>query len=74
MISGRRAERPDAQPLQPEDVRRLRPTPRAKIIRRALRLTQEQFALRYHIPIGTLGIGNRAAPNPTSPRAPIYGR
>jgi putative transcriptional regulator len=29
-------------------------TPRAKIIRRALDLTQEEFAARYRIPLGTL--------------------
>jgi len=29
-------------------------TPRAKIIRRALGLAQEEFAARYRIPIGTL--------------------
>lgn len=29
-------------------------TPRVKIIRRALRLTQEAFSARYHIPLGTL--------------------
>jgi putative transcriptional regulator len=29
-------------------------TPEAKIIRRALRLTQEEFASRYRIPLGTL--------------------
>jgi len=29
-------------------------TPQAKIIRRALGITQEEFAARYHIPIGTL--------------------
>ena len=29
-------------------------TPRAKIIRRALGLSQEEFAARYQIPIGTL--------------------
>jgi putative transcriptional regulator len=29
-------------------------TPQAKIIRRALELTQEEFAARYHIPLGTL--------------------
>ena len=29
-------------------------TPQAKLIRRALELTQEEFAARYHIPIGTL--------------------
>ena len=28
--------------------------PRAKIIRRALGLSQEDFAARYHIPFGTL--------------------
>lgn len=45
---------PDAQPLTPEDFKRMKRTPRAKIIRRALGLSQEEFALRYHIPIGTL--------------------
>ncbi|MCW5978622.1 MAG: helix-turn-helix domain-containing protein [Bryobacteraceae bacterium] len=45
---------PDAQPLTAEDVRRMRRTPQAKIIRRALELTQEEFAARYHIPLGTL--------------------
>ena len=28
-------------------------TPQAKIIRRGLELTQEEFAVRYHIPPGT---------------------
>jgi putative transcriptional regulator len=32
----------------------MRRTPRAKIIWRALDLTQEEFAARYHIPLGTL--------------------
>jgi len=45
---------PDARPLSEEDMRRMRRTPRAKIIRRALGLSQEEFATRYHIPIGTL--------------------
>jgi putative transcriptional regulator len=45
---------PDARPLTPEDFKRMTRTPRVKIIRRALGLSQEQFALRYHIPIGTL--------------------
>ncbi len=45
---------PDARPLTPEDLKRMKRTPRAKIIRRALGLSQEEFALRYHIPIGTL--------------------
>jgi putative transcriptional regulator len=45
---------PDNQPLTQEDMRRMKRTPRAKIIRRALGLTQEDFAACYHIPIGTL--------------------
>jgi putative transcriptional regulator len=45
---------PDARPLTEEDMKRMKRTPRAKIIRRALGLSQEDFATRYHIPIGTL--------------------
>jgi putative transcriptional regulator len=32
----------------------LRRVPRVKTLRRALALTQEEFAARYHIPVGTL--------------------
>jgi len=45
---------PDARPLTPEQLRTARRVPRTKILRRALALTQEEFAARYHIPIGTL--------------------
>jgi putative transcriptional regulator len=45
---------PDNRPLSEEDMKRMKRTPRAKIIRRALGLSQEDFATRYHIPIGTL--------------------
>lgn len=45
---------PDALPLTAEDFGRMKRTPRAKIIRRALGLSQEDFAARYHIPLGTL--------------------
>jgi putative transcriptional regulator len=45
---------PDAQPLTPERLARMKPTPRTKIIRRALGLSQEEFAARFHIPLGTL--------------------
>ena len=45
---------PDAQPLTEADFARMKRTPRAKLIRRALALTQEEFAARYHIPLGTL--------------------
>jgi putative transcriptional regulator len=45
---------PDARPLTAEDFRRMKRTPQAKIIRRALGLSQEEFAARFHIPLGTL--------------------
>jgi putative transcriptional regulator len=45
---------PDAQPLSLSDLKRMKRTPQAKIIRRALGLTQEEFAARYRIPLGTL--------------------
>lgn len=45
---------PDAQPLTEADMDRKKQTPRLKIIRRALGLTQEQFAARFQIPLGTL--------------------
>jgi len=45
---------PDAQPLSAADLQRMKRTPRAKIIRRAFRLTQEQFAACFRIPIGTI--------------------
>ncbi len=45
---------PDAQPLSPDDVRRMARTSQVKIIRRALALSQEEFSARFHIPLGTL--------------------
>jgi putative transcriptional regulator len=45
---------PDAQPLTKTDFARTRPVPRAKMMRRALGLKQEEFAARFQIPLGTL--------------------
>jgi len=45
---------PDARPMTPEQLRSARRVPRTKTLRRALHLTQEEFATRYRIPIGTL--------------------
>ncbi len=44
----------DNLPLTEADMKRMRRTPRARIIRRALGLSQEAFAARFRIPIGTL--------------------
>jgi putative transcriptional regulator len=45
---------PDALPLTPERMARMRRTPQVRVIRRALGLSQEEFATRFHIPLGTL--------------------
>lgn len=45
---------PDAQPLTPEDFKRARRVPQVTVIRRAFRLSQEEFAAQFHIPIETL--------------------
>ena len=57
---------PDAQPMTPEDFKRARRTPRAKIIRRALGLTQEEFSARFCIPLGTLRDWEQGAAEPDS--------
>ena len=55
---------PDAQPLAPEDFKRMRRIPRVKMIRRALALTQEQFSARFDIPLGTLRDWEQGAAEP----------
>lgn len=72
---------PDAQPLTSEDFKRMKRVPQVKVIRRAFRLSQEEFAAQFHIPIGTLRDWEQgrkepdaAAPRPTcvsSPGSPI---
>jgi putative transcriptional regulator len=44
----------DAQPLTAERLEHMKRTPQVKVIRRALGLSQEEFAARFHIPLGTL--------------------
>ena len=58
---------PDAQPLTGFDLKRMKRTPQAKIIRRALELTQEEFAIRYHIPLGTLRDWEQGRAEPDQP-------
>jgi putative transcriptional regulator len=44
----------DSKPIRPEDVERMPRVPQVSIIRRALKLSQDEFAARFHIPVGTL--------------------
>jgi putative transcriptional regulator len=45
---------PDNPPRTPERQKRLKRVPQVKVMRRALHLTQEEFAARFRIPLGTL--------------------
>ena len=45
---------PDARPMTDEEFARAKRVPRTRTLRRALGLTQEEFAARYQIPLGTL--------------------
>lgn len=48
------ANDPDAQPITAKNQARLKQTPQVKVGRRALGLSQEEFASRFRIPLGTL--------------------
>jgi putative transcriptional regulator len=45
---------PDTQPLTPKRLATMTRTPQVRVVRRALGLSQEEFATRFHIPLGTL--------------------
>jgi putative transcriptional regulator len=53
-VAATAADDPDNRPLTSAQLARLRRVPRVKTLRRALGLTQEEFARRYQIPLGTL--------------------
>ena len=58
---------PDARPLTPEELAKARRVPRIKTLRRALGLTQEEFAAGYHIPVGTLRDWEQGRSKPDQP-------
>ncbi|MGI8991130.1 MAG: transcriptional regulator [Candidatus Eremiobacter antarcticus] len=57
----------DAHPLSEADLKRMKRTPQAKTLRRALELTQEEFSARYHIPLGTLRDWEQGRAEPDQP-------
>jgi putative transcriptional regulator len=58
---------PDARPMTPEEMAKARRVPRVKTLRRTLGLTQEEFAARYHIPLGTLRDWEQGRTEPDQP-------
>jgi putative transcriptional regulator len=57
----------DARPMTSDELRTARRVPRVKTLRRALGLTQEAFAARYHIPLGTLRDWEQGRSEPDQP-------
>jgi putative transcriptional regulator len=57
----------DARPMTPAELRRARRVPRVKTLRRALGFTQEEFASRYAIPLGTLRDWEQGRSEPDQP-------
>ncbi len=66
-ISAAAAADPDARPMTPDQLATATRIPRIKTLRRALGLTQEEFATRYHIPLGTLRDWEQGRASPDQP-------
>jgi putative transcriptional regulator len=58
---------PDAQPLTPEQLARMRRVARVKILRQRLDMTQAQFAAAFHLPITTLRDWEQRRSTPDAP-------
>src|SRR4051812_24081551 len=58
---------PDARPMTADQIRKAERVPRVKTLRRALGLTQAEFASRYHIPVGTLRDWEQGRSEPDQP-------
>ena len=57
----------DNPPRTEAELARMKRAPRVKSLRRALMLTQEEFAARYQIPIGTLRDWEQGRSEPDAP-------
>jgi putative transcriptional regulator len=66
-IKAAAAADPDARPMTAEELRTAKRVPRTKGLRRILGLTQQEFASRYHIPLGTLRDWEQGRTEPDQP-------
>jgi len=57
----------DARPMTEDELKTARRVPRVKTMRRALGITQEEFAARYHVPLGTLRDWEQGRTEPDQP-------
>ena len=66
-IGAAAAADPDARPMTNAEFSSARRVPRVKTLRRALGLTQEEFAARFGIPLGTLRDWEQGRSEPDQP-------
>ncbi len=57
---------PDNPPLTDEELKNFRRVPNPKAIRKKLHMTQEQFAMQFHVPLGTLRDWEQGVKQPDS--------
>jgi len=55
---------PDARPATEAQLRRARRVPTVRALRQRLNLTQEEFARRFHLPLGTVRDWEQGAHRP----------
>lgn len=58
---------PDAQPLTPEQLAKMRRASRVKMLRQRLAMTQAEFAQAFHLPITTLRDWEQHRSTPDAP-------
>lgn len=58
---------PDAQPLDPEQLKRMCRVSRVKVLRQRLGMTQAEFAQAFHLPITTLRDWEQRRSTPDAP-------
>ena len=58
---------PEAQPLTPEQLARMRRVSRVKVLRQRLGMTQAEFAEAFHLPITTLRDWEQRRSTPDAP-------
>jgi putative transcriptional regulator len=58
---------PDAQPLSPEQLAKMRRVSRVKVLRQRLGMTEAEFAKAFHLPIDTLRDWEQHRSTPDAP-------
>jgi putative transcriptional regulator len=73
-VMGAALSDPDAQPLTPEQLARMRRVSRVKVLRQHLGMTRVEFAEAFHLPIATLRDWEQHRRMPRRTRAGVVAR